>query len=116
MFLLPSPSSDLKVPIMLLALGMAILMNTPASFSGSRDRDLLKGKEEGEGRELWLGIFVVCKFSYLEIVDILFIVKDSKLKMKHVCIQCMYDGKGKMLSHHSLLAIAISTFLASLCT
>ena len=78
MFLLPSPSSDLKVPIMLLAVGMAILMNTPASFSGSRDRDLLKGKEEGEGREIWLGIFVVCKFSYLEIVDILFIVKDSK--------------------------------------
>lgn len=28
----------------------------------------------------------------------------------------MYDGKGKMLSHHSLLALAISTFLASLCT
>ena len=49
---------------------MAILMNTPASFSGSRDQDLLKGKEGGEGREIWLGIFVVCNFSYLEILDI----------------------------------------------
>ena len=53
---------------------MAILMNTPASLSGSRDQDLLKGKEGGEGREIWLGIFVVCNFSYLEIADILFIV------------------------------------------
>ena len=24
---------------------------------------------------IWLGIFVVCNFSYLEIVDVLFIVK-----------------------------------------
>ena len=74
---------------MLLASGMAILMNTPASFSGSRDRDLLNAKEEGEGREIWLGIFVVCKFSYLEIVDILFIVKDSKLKNTYVFSVCM---------------------------
>ena len=26
---------------------------------------------------IWLGIFDVCNFSYLEIVDILFIVEDS---------------------------------------
>ena len=51
MFSLPSPSSDLKVPVIILASGMAILMNTPASFSGSRDRDLLKGKEGSEGRK-----------------------------------------------------------------
>ena len=50
--------------------------STPASFPGSRDRDLLggSGKEEGEGRKIWLGIFVVCNFSYVEIVTILFIV------------------------------------------
>ena len=50
--------------------------NTPASFPGSRDRDLLggSGKEEGEGRKIWLGIFVVCNFSYVEIVNTLFIV------------------------------------------
>ena len=78
MFSLPLPSSDLKVPVIILVSRMAILMNTPASFPGSRDRDLLKGKELGEGREIWLGIFVVCNFSYLEMVDILFIVKDSK--------------------------------------
>ena len=50
--------------------------NTPASFPGSRDRDLFggSGKEEGEGRKIWLGIFVVCNFSYVEIVNTLFIV------------------------------------------
>ena len=50
--------------------------NTPASFPGSRDRDLFggSGKEGGEGRKIWLGIFVVCNFSYVEIVNILFIV------------------------------------------
>ena len=50
--------------------------STPASFPGSRDRDLLggSGKEEGEGRKIWLGIFVVCNFSCVEIVNILFIV------------------------------------------
>ena len=62
MFSLPSPSSDLT--------GMA------ASFPGSRDRDLFggSGKEEGEGRKIRLGIFVVCNFSYVEIVNTLFIV------------------------------------------
>ena len=66
MFSLPSPSSDLTG-------GDG---NTPASFPGSRDRDLFggSGKEEGEGRKIWLGIFVVCNFSYVEIVNILFIV------------------------------------------
>ena len=50
--------------------------STPASFPGSRDRDLFggSGKEEGEGRKIWLGIFVVCNFSYVEIVNTLFIV------------------------------------------
>ena len=83
MFSLPSPSSDLKVPVrpcyvIGLGDGNTYESNTPASSPGSRDRDLLKGKEGGEGREIWLGIFVVCNFISLEIVDILFIVKDSK--------------------------------------
>ena len=28
--------------------------------------------------DTWLGIFVLCNFSYIEIVDILFIVEDPK--------------------------------------
>ena len=44
-----------------------LLLRSQALLGGS-------GKEEGEGRKIWLGIFVVCNFSYVEIVNILFIV------------------------------------------
>ena len=46
------------------------------------DPDLhIRGGGGGGGHadpDTWLGIFVLCNFSYIEIVDILFIVEDPK--------------------------------------